>query len=194
MIDLDIARLFLAKGGRPLSVGVTLGAIFLPSSLLVYLTRPDIFHDYGIVGGIFFGAAVGFPVVYACTWPWYALLSSAVKQEKLWQRIPEALAPGPGQAEPSITEQVTAEDPLEWPTLLTGGWLANAILYGLVALAYYRPLRLGATLVLTASIVVGAWLVLAIYVHFGLKRLEREVQASVDRIHHARTNPSPNRP
>ena len=64
MIDVDLGRLFSAKGGRPLGVSVALGAIFLPSSLLLYLTRPDIYERYGLGGGIFFGAAaVGFPIL-----------------------------------------------------------------------------------------------------------------------------------
>ena len=77
MIDVDLGRLFSAKGGRPLGVSVALGAIFLPSSLLLYLTRPDIYERYGLGGGIFFGAAaVGFPILYVCTWPWYTLLQA----------------------------------------------------------------------------------------------------------------------
>ncbi len=68
---------------------------------------------------------------------------------------------------------MTAEDPLEWPVLLTGGWTANVFLYFLVALAYYRPLRLGATLLLTVGVVLAAWLVLVVALSIGVKRYRR---------------------
>ena len=128
MIDLDLARLIAAKGGRPLGVFIALGTLFLPSALLVYLTRPDFYARYGIVGGIFFGAAVGFPMVWVCCWPWYVVLWAGLKQERITKRLPEAFRPGPKPPEPSLLEQATAEDPLEWPTLVMGAWLANGVL------------------------------------------------------------------
>jgi hypothetical protein len=185
MIGLDLTPLLAAKGGRPLGVSVALGAIFLPSSLLVYLTRPDLYQRYGIAGGVFFSAAVGFPVVCACCLPWYSVFWAAVKQESLYRRITEAALPTPPQPEPTMLDKATADDPLEWPTLLTGGWTASGVLYGLVALAYYRPILLGATLLLTVGIVLAVWLVLVVLVSFALKRLEREVQKSIDDVQRA---------
>ncbi len=186
MIDVDLGRLFSAKGGRPLGVSVALGAIFLPSSLLLYLTRPDIYERYGLGGGIFFGAAaVGFPILYVCTWPWYTLLQAAIRQENIYRRIPDAAKLALPRPEPSTLEKVTADDPLEWPTLLTGGWTANGLLYVLVVIAYYRRLALGRTLILTAGIVLAVWLVLAILLHLGLKKRENDVQAAVARVQQA---------
>jgi hypothetical protein len=182
MIDLDLARLIAAKGGRPLGVFIALGTLFLPSALLVYLTRPDFYARYGIVGGIFFGAAVGFPMVWVCCWPWYVVLWAALKQERITKRLPEAFRPGPKPPEPSLVEQATAEDPLEWPTLVMGAWLANGVLYLLVVIAYYRPLLLGATLLLTAGIVLAVWLVLTVLLRLGLARFERETEQTIESI------------
>ena len=107
---------------------------------------------------------------------------AALKQERINKRLPEAFRPGPKPPEPSLVEQATAEDPLEWPTLVMGAWLANGVLYLLVAIAYYRPFLLGATLLLTAGIVFAVWLVLAVLLHLGLAKLERETDRTIESI------------
>ncbi len=179
MFDLDLSNLFAAKGGRPHSVIVALSAIFLPSSLLVYLTRPDLFERFGVVGGIFFGAAVGLPLLSACCWPWNALLVAGVKQDELNRRITEAQGVVQSRPEPGVIEKVTAEDPLEWPVLLAGGWTANLVLYSLVILAYYRPLLLGATLLLTVGIILAVGLICAVALNARIKHLERRTNEAI---------------
>jgi hypothetical protein len=186
MFDLDLAHLLAAKGGRPMSVASLVSAIFLPSSLLVYFTRPDLFGSYGIAGGILFGAACGFPVVAACCFPWYALYWAGSKSERIEKRLQDAVSQAAVPPEPSLAEQVTTEDPFEWPTLLLGGWTANGILYGLVALAYYRPIILGATLLLTVAIVLGVWLVLALLFGIVLYRSERKTDSAIELFRKAR--------
>lgn len=191
MFDLDLMRLVAAKGGRPLSVASLVSAIFLPSSLLVYLTRPDLFTRFGIVGGLLFGAACGFPVVFACTWPWYALFSAASENERYQRRVLDAINNAPIQPEPSLAEKVAIEDPFEWPTLLLGGWTANSVLYLLVAIAYYERILLGATLLLTVAITFGVWVVLQTLFRISLNKARTETDATVETIRAARLRAQP---
>jgi hypothetical protein len=191
MLDFDLTRLLAAKGGRPLSVLIALSAIVLPSSLLVYFTRPDLYKTYGIAGGIFFGATVGLPVVFACCWPWHAVFQAGVQQEEITRRIAEAFGTASPRPQLTVVETVTAEDPLEWPVLLIGGSTANIVLYCLVAVAYYHPFRLGSTLLLTVVILLAVWVVLVVWLRVALKRLERSTQAAID---NARKGAPPVRP
>ena len=41
-----------------------------------------------------------------------------------------------------------------------GSWTANLVLYGIAFLAYFHPLRIGATFLLTAAILLAVWFVL----------------------------------
>jgi len=179
MLDFDLSTLIAAKGGRPFSVIVGVSALFLPSSLLVYLTRPDLYQRYGIIGGIFFGVAVGLPLVTACCWPWYAFLTAVVKQEAINRRIAEARGTVQARPQLGVIEKLTVEDPLEWPALLSGGWTANIVLYGLVVLAYYRPLLLGATLLLTVGIILAMGLIWAVLLNMRIAQLERQANEAV---------------
>ncbi len=54
------------------------------------------------------------------------------------------------------------EDPLEWPCLLTGAWTANLIIFSIATVAYYRPIRIGATFLLTAAILLSVWVFLLV--------------------------------
>ena len=194
MLDLDLTALLAAKGGRPLGVMVTLSAIILPSSLLVYLTRPDLYQRYGIGGGLLFGAAVGFPVVFACCWPWNVLTWAAIKQDEISRRTLEAFGPPqPPAPAPTMLQKMTAEDPLEWPILVTGGMTANVVLYVLVALAYYRPLLLGATLLLTVGMIVAIWLALLVLFRLGMRRLERQTNEAIAKARQAMPTRAPSR-
>jgi hypothetical protein len=183
LFDLDLTALLAAKGGRPLGVMVTLSAIVLPSSLLIYLTRPDLFQRYGIGGGLLFGAAVGFPIVFACCWPWYVLSWATLRQEEISRRAAQAFSPvQPPSPTPTAFQKMTAEDPLEWPVLIAGGMTANVVLYSLAARAYYRPLLLGATLLLTVGIIIAVWLVLAVLLNWGIRRLERQTNEAIAKL------------
>src|SRR5581483_6237695 len=177
MLDVDLTRLLLGKGSRPLSVSLVISAIFLPSSLLVFLTRPDIYHDYGLVGGIFFGAVIGFPVLIALSLPWFAGLNAALKAESLTERTRLAVA-GEVLEKPTrpIAESVNDENPFEWPVIIIGAWFANLVLYGLCVLAFYRPIRLGATLLLTGSIALIIWLLVGIALELRLAHMEKPIK------------------
>ncbi len=164
-------------------------AIFLPSSLLVYFTRPDLFTRFGIAGGLLFGASCGFPLVFACSCPWYAFYWAASQAEKHEQRVSDALHNVPVKDDPTLAEQVATDDPFEWSTLLLGGWTANLVLYVLVMIAYYRPIQLGKTLLLTVAIVLGIWLVLAVLFTIALKKRKREADARIESIYKARSQP-----
>ncbi|SRR6266487_4676545 len=176
MFDFDVGRFLLTKG--PLSASVAVSAVFLPSSLLVFLTRPDLYDKYGLAGGIFFGAAIGLPMLVVCSLPWYVLLGSAAKLEHLKYRAAQAIqGKAVEQEAPPVAEAVNRPDPFEWPGLVVGGWVANLVLYGLAARAYYHPLRLGATLLLTVSILVPAWIVLIAALNAAVGHVEKGVQA-----------------
>ncbi|SRR6266566_3434499 len=186
MFDLDLTRLVAAKGGRPLSVATLLSAVFLPSSLLVYFTRPDLFNRFGITGAILFGAACGFPVVYACCFPWYAFYWAGQEGEKHERRLQDVINNQLPAPEPTLAEQVSREDPFEWPILLLGGWTANVVLYILVAVAYYRPILLGSTLLLTVGIILTVWLVLLSLFGIALRRTRKETDEAIESVYKAR--------
>ena len=171
MLD-ALSGLLTTQRNRPLSIVIAVLSLFAPGSLIIFLARPGLFSQVGLNGVTLLSVCISVPVVLLCYGIWYAPMSTFLKAYRLLQ----------GQA-PQIDfmEALKMDDPLEWPCLLAATWTANLILFSIAAIAYYRPLRIGATLLLTAAILFGVWLILAaVAVIFDtwLERKWKEAQAA----------------
>jgi len=145
-----LADLIATQRNRPLSVAVTAFALFLPASLTIFLSNPMLFVMLGLNGVILLSMAISLPIIMLCFGIWYTPLSAVLRLQRLVQ--------DKEIRDQDVAEAVSREDPLEWPCLLTGSWTATLVLYGIAARAYTHPLRIGATFLLTAAILFGAWL------------------------------------
>lgn len=154
MVPEVLADLISTQRNRPLGLAVTVLALFGPASLTIFLSRPSIYAQVGLNGVVLLSISISFPIVMLCFAIWYTPLSALLQVERLTQGKP---------TEPDDLEAaLKSDDPLEWPCLLAAGWTANLILFSIAALAYWRPLRIGATFLLTAAILLGLWLMLLI--------------------------------
>ena len=152
MITDSFADLISTQRSRPLSIAVTVLALFVPGSLTLFLSNPDLYTRLGLNGVILFSIAISLPIVMLCFGIWYTPLSAILKAQRL-------VGGGPAP-ETDLARILSADDPLEWPCLLAGAWTANLILYLIAALAWSHPLRVGATFLLTAVILLGVWFLL----------------------------------
>jgi hypothetical protein len=133
-----------------MSLAIVASAVTLPGTLLIYLTHPGLIGTLGMHGLVVLSLAVSAPILILCSSVWYALMSGGAKLGRLVE-APEPPAP-------TLEQVAQSEDRWEWMSLLAGGWFANLVLYVLVVVAYYRPIRLGATLLLTAGLLTVTWL------------------------------------
>ncbi len=119
----------------------------------------------GTNGVLLLSVCLSLPIIMLCFGIWWTPLT-AIRDLHRIQRL------GPPQAADFDTA-VTAEDPLEWPCLLTGSWSANLLLFVVAAIAYFRPLRIGATFLLLAILLFVVWVIvyaLSIWLHISLSR------------------------
>jgi len=170
---LDALSGFLTtQRNRPLSIVIAVLSLFAPGSLIIFLARPGIFSQVGLNGAILLSVCISVPIVLLCYGIWYAPMSTFLKAQRLLQGEPPQV---------DFMQALKMDDPLEWPCLLAGAWTANVILFAIAAIAYYRPLRIGATLLLTAAILFGIWLLVAIVAAIldnWLERKWKEAQAA----------------
>lgn len=148
MLGNALTELFVAQRSRPLSVAVAAMALFVPGYLIIFLSKPSLFETVGLNGVLILSVAISLPILLLCFGLWYSPLSSVLKAQQLLQGQPQ---------ETDLETIVRNDDPLEWPCLLAGGWTANLLLFGTAAYAYFRPLRIGATFLLLAAILLGIW-------------------------------------
>ena len=181
-----LSTLISTQRNKPLGIVVAALALFAPASLTIYLAKPQLFSTLGVNGVLLLSVAMSVPIVLLCYSIWWTPLSAILKILRTLQ----------GEiADTDFLRIVTAEDPLEWPCLLAGAWSANAVMFTIAAVAYFKPIRIGATLLLTAAILFGVWLVvmtativLDTWVRRKLKgRLEDLLKALAD----ASQSPSP---
>jgi hypothetical protein len=152
MLD-ALSALIATQRNKPLSILVAVLALFAPASLTIFLANPGLFATIGVPAVILLSIAISLPIVMLCYGIWWTPLSAIF-------RILRALQ---GQApETDMLRIVTAEDPLEWPCLLGGAWSANVILFVIALIAYFEPIRIGATFILTAAILFGIWFLILI--------------------------------
>ena len=172
-----LTDLVATQRNRPLSVAVTAFALFLPASLTIFLSDPVLFTTLGLNGVILLAIAVSLPIVMLCFGIWYTPLTALLKTQHLVQ--------GRETQDQDVAQAVNKEDPLEWPCLLTGSWTATLVLYGIAALSYAHPLRVGATYLLTSAILLGLWLVLFIASAIFSIWVRRKWTAMIQRAHPA---------
>ena len=142
---------FSTQANRPLNLLVAIGSVFLPSSLTILLSDPGIYSSFGLNGVVLLSVSISFPIVLLCSMIWYTPLNVGWETQRNVR----------GEEDPKdYAIRLNSQDPLQWPSLLAGAWTANLILYSLAALAHFHPLRLGATYLLTATILMGIWLLM----------------------------------
>jgi hypothetical protein len=136
---------------RPLSLLAVASALILPGFLLLFLTHPALVESASLPELLLLSIAPSVPIVLLCFAFWYSLMRALVMTERLLAGLP---------AEDRVPAELafTRPDPFEWPSFLAGGYLANGILYCLVAWAYLKPISMGRTLLLTAGILLLVWL------------------------------------
>jgi hypothetical protein len=154
MIDAALGAFFSAQSSRPFSLAVAVFALFVPSSLTIFLSNPMLFATLGINGVLLLSVGISLPIIMLCFSIWWTPLTAIRNLERI-QREGTARAP-------DLETELAAEDPLEWPCLLTGSWTANFILFVVAAIAYYRPLRIGATYLLLAALLGSLWLIVSV--------------------------------
>lgn len=167
MIAEGAVALLTAQRNRPLSVAVAAFSLFIPTSLTIFLSKPELYARAGLEGVILLSVGMSLPITLLCFEIWYTPLSSMVRIQRLLAGRKD---------ETDIEKALSTPDAMEWPALLTGGWTSNTVLYILVALAYRHPLRLGATYLLTAGVLFGVWLLVAAASIRGQIRAARRAQ------------------
>jgi hypothetical protein len=173
MIDDAIGTFLSAQRSRPLSVAVAIFALFVPSSLILFLSKPTLFTVLGTNGVILLSVCISLPIVMICFGIWWTPLNAIRDLQRISRHGPPRAA--------DFETSVIAEDPLEWPCLLTGAWSANLILFVVAAVSYFRPLRIGATFLLLAALLVGLWIivfVLSMALHVSLSRKLKAANSS----------------
>jgi hypothetical protein len=152
MLDTLLSHALTSQRSRPLSVAVVILALFVPASLVVFVARPNLYGAVGLNGVIVLSVAISLPIVLLCYGIWYTPLSAVWRLQKMVAG--QALLP------PDMATALSDEDPLQWPCVLSGGWTANLVLFVIAAIAYYKPIRIGATFLFTAAILAGMWTLL----------------------------------
>ena len=165
---IDISHFVAAQRNRPLSIAVAVSAVFVPSSLIIFLSKPALYTQLGINGVILLSTAISLPILLLCYGLWYTPLKTILQLEQRMKGETD---------EPDLLDALKSDDLLEWPCLFAAGWTTHLILYGVAGFAYFRPIRIGATLLLTAAIIAGVW----ILVFIGAAVLTTLYERSIDR-------------
>jgi hypothetical protein len=139
-----LVELLAGQRSRPLSVAVAALSLFVPGSLLLFLTKLELYATMGVNGVILLSLAISLPILLLRYSVWFAFLKGAVDVQR---HASGEIAP----ERDDILECLKADDPYEWPCFLMSGWSANGVVSLLAAVAYFKPLRLGATLLLTGA-------------------------------------------
>lgn len=152
---------------KPVSVGVALLALFAPSSLIVFLSRPELYDRLGVNGVLLISLSISLPILLLCYGLWWTPFTAVRNLQKLERE---------GEVNDfDLEKTITAADPLEWPCLLVGGWTANLVLFSIAAIGYYKPLRIGATFLLASGILLSAWLIVFVFTAWGESFLRKTI-------------------
>jgi hypothetical protein len=153
---------------RPLGIGVTIGVVFLPATLIMFLARPDLFQILPLATLLVLAAAISLPIVMLCFGIWYSLLRGILDTQRVLARLPE---------DTDFHSALQREEALEWPCLFAGSWSAAIVLFGTASLAYYRPIRVGSTFIAIAIGLIIVWLFAAF---LGVKLVSKAKRVVVD--------------
>jgi hypothetical protein len=168
-----LSALISTQRNKPLSIVVAVLALFAPAFLTIFLSRPDLFSSVGVNGVLLLGVCISLPIVMLCYGIWWTPLSAILKILRALQ----------GQApETDFLRAVTSADPLEWPCLLAGAWSANAIMFVIAVVAYFVPIRVGATFLLVASILFAVWFLVLIATIALETWVRRKFKAKLDAL------------
>ena len=133
------------------SVLVIAGSLLPAPALLLFVSKPALFAQLDPLRFILLTLAIGFAILLGAMFPVAgAAVSMRKRRQLLRQRdgLPEA-------SEPEVED---------WRLLPGTALLASSILLCLTAWAYWHPIRLGATLVLTEAILVAGGLAASLIV------------------------------
>jgi hypothetical protein len=78
-----LIELILTHQNRPISIAMVASALFVPSSLTIFLSRPEFYSVLGLNGVILFSLALSLPIVVLCYGICYTPMSAIVKVQKL---------------------------------------------------------------------------------------------------------------
>jgi hypothetical protein len=149
---LDMSGLLGLRPKSPLSVASAIGSVFIPSSLIIYLARPALFHDLDFPKLLLLSAAIGLPVLIL--WFFCFLIPNYLHQVRGEIRVPAAPID-------KVKVQEIGED-LEWPAFMAAGLTANLTLYAVAVVASFRPISIRSTMLLVAAILGGVFALTAL--------------------------------
>lgn len=154
MVLLDLLTALVGtQRSRPLSISVAVASLLAPGTLVIYLARPEFFWRLGLPKVATISAIVSLPLLMISFGIFHGPLSAIRRAEALVAN---------GGVEPGLMEALTADDPLEWPCVLAGAWLTTWVLYVVAAVAYFKPIRIGLTLLLVAGILFSVWILASV--------------------------------
>jgi hypothetical protein len=168
-----LTGLLSTQRNKPLSIVMAVIALFGPSSLTIFLARPELFASLGLNGVLLLSATISAPIILLCYSIWWTPLSALLKIVRALQGHPP---------ETDMLRAMTAEDPLEWPCLLAGAWSANLVLFVIATVAYSQPIRIGATFLFTAGILFGLWFIVLISTTALDAWLRRKLKAKLEEL------------
>lgn len=162
-----IGSLLDLRPNQPVSTAMVVASAVVSPALLLLNAAADLFHSLEPIKLLLLSAAIGFPILFLC----FALISSALSTAVEIQRLRRRL----GRDVPTDDElQAAVED--EWPSAWAAGWLCSFILNSIAAVAYYKQVRLGATLILVASILTGLVCTAIVEGHRQVARYRKRVE------------------
>lgn len=144
----DLLAVFLTPHrSRPVSLAACAGSLFVPGTLIVFLTRPELFFRLDIARFLLLVLTISVPLIALCYSLFYTALAMVYHTSLEAQKA----------AGMDVSAAADAEDLFQWPSLMAGAWLAMVIQFVTAVVAYERPIQLGATLIAVAKWLLGIW-------------------------------------
>jgi hypothetical protein len=168
VIEETLSTFLSERRDRPLSIAVAVLALFVPSTLTLFLSHRELFAQLGTHGVVLLAIGLSLPIELGCFSLFWTLLSGVQGLEQLSR--------GVAVTSPTIEDAVAGKDQYEWPSLLAGGWVSTCILYAIAAVAYFKRISVGRTYLLVASGTWLVWIVLFLLVVWAQRLVKRRVQ------------------
>lgn len=151
----EVLTHFAGHRNRPLSLASGVLALFAPGALLIFNARPALFWSAGVEGVLLLSVGISTPILLLC----YMIVWTPLQTMR---EINRTRTEGPLDARDFESVIRDHDDPLEWPCLVTASWFANVILFSVATLAYFKEIRIGATMALIAAILLGLLALVAV--------------------------------
>lgn len=149
-----IARFLKDQHSRPLSIAVAVGALFCPASLIILIERPGLFFGVPLPTLLLISASLSLPIIVLCYSIFYSPLKAMLDAER---------KAGGVEDEEDLVRLLNQDDPLEWPCLLGGAWLAMIAMFVVAVRAYYAPIRIGRSFVMLAGVLGAIWFIAMLF-------------------------------